>query len=131
MRRHVLEPAPPAAAGTGQRSRALTNLVDNAAKFTDEWGRIDIVIWATGRIASIQVADSGVGMSDAETAHAFDRFWRAQDARATPGFGLGLPLVRQIISAHRGKATIISAPGSGTTVALTLTERPKVSPSAQ
>ncbi len=104
-------------------SRALTNLVDNAAKFTDESGRIDIVISATGRIASIQVADSGAGMSGAETAHAFDRFWRAQDARATPGFGLGLPLVRQITSAHKGKATITSAPGSGTTVILTLPER--------
>ena len=102
--------------------RALTNLVDNAAKFTDASGSIDIIISATGRIAYIQVTDNGIGMTDAESARAFDRFWRAQDARATPGFGLGLPLVKQIISAHRGKVSIASAPRSGTTVTLTLPE---------
>ena len=103
-------------------TRALTNLVDNAAKFTDDSGTIDIIISGTGRIAAIQVADDGIGMSDAESAHAFDRFWRAHDARTTPGFGLGLPLVKQIISAHNGKVNITSAPGSGTTVTLTLPE---------
>ncbi len=103
-------------------TRALTNLVDSAAKFTDASGSIDIIISATGRIAYIQVADNGIGMTDAESAHAFDRFWRAQDARATPGFGLGLPLVKQIVSAHRGKVSITSAPRSGTTVTLTLPE---------
>ena len=103
-------------------TRALTNLVDNAAKFTDESGSIDIIISGTGRIAYIQVADNGIGMTDAESAHAFDRFWRAQDARTTPGFGLGLPLVKQILSAHKGKVSITSVPGSGTTVTLTLPE---------
>ena len=103
-------------------TRALTNLLDNAAKFTDGSDSIDIIISATGRIAYIQVADNGVGMTDAESAHAFDRFWRAQDARTTPGFGLGLPLVKQIISAHRGKVNISSVPGTGTTVTLTLPE---------
>jgi signal transduction histidine kinase len=103
-------------------SRALANLVDNAVKFSDESGRIEIAISATGRIASIQVADTGAGMTDDESAHAFDRFWRAQDARDVPGFGLGLPLVKQIVAAHRGKASIVSTPGAGTTVTLTLPE---------
>jgi signal transduction histidine kinase len=104
-------------------TRALTNLIDNAAKFSDESSSIDVIISASGRIAHIHVADKGIGMTDAEAAHAFDRFWRAQDARTAPGFGLGLPLVKQIASAHRGKVSIISAPGSGTTVSLTLPER--------
>jgi signal transduction histidine kinase len=73
-------------------------------------------------MAHIQVADTGSGMTDDESAHAFDRFWRAQDARDVPGFGLGLPLVRQIVAAHRGKASITSALGSGTTVTLALPE---------
>lgn len=103
-------------------TRALTNLVDNAAKFTDESGSIDIFISGTGRMALIHVADDGIGMTNAESAHAFDRFWRAQDARTTPGFGLGLPLVRQIIAAHKGKVSITSVPGSGTTVTVTLPE---------
>ena len=104
-------------------TRALTNLVDNAAKFTDDSDTIEIIVSGTGRIAAIQVADDGIGMSDVESAHAFDRFWRAQDARTTPGFGLGLPLVKQIISAHNGKVSITSALGYGTTVTLTLPER--------
>jgi len=103
-------------------TRAITNLLDNAAKFTDETGRIEIRTSAVGRTAHLRVIDNGPGMSAAEVAHAFDRFWRAQDARATPGFGLGLPLVKQIIAAHDGKATITSKPGSGTTVDLTLPE---------
>ena len=103
-------------------ARALTNLVDNAVKFTDESGSIEIATSTTGRIAQILIADNGVGMTDAESAHAFDRFWRAQEARTTPGFGLGLPLVKQIVAAHQGKVSITSAPGTGTTVTLTLPE---------
>lgn len=110
---------------TGSRellARAIANLLDNAVKFTEDSGRIDISISSTGRLALVVVADDGVGMAESETARAFDRFWRAQDARSTPGFGLGLPLVRQIVSAHGGRVTITSAPGSGTSVTLALPE---------
>lgn len=103
-------------------SRALSNLVDNAVKFTGESGSIEIAVSVTGRIAQVLVADDGLGMTSAESARAFDRFWRAQDARSTPGFGLGLPLVQQIIAAHHGKVSIASASGAGTTVTLTLPE---------
>jgi signal transduction histidine kinase len=103
-------------------ARAVTNLVDNAVKFTDGTAAITISIITNGKAAHLAVADTGAGMSEAEAAHAFDRFWRASESRNTPGFGLGLPLVQQIITAHHGKATIISAPGAGTTVTLTLPE---------
>lgn len=103
-------------------ARAVTNLVDNAVKFTDGTATITISITTNGKAAHLAVADTGAGMSQAEAAHAFDRFWRASESRNTPGFGLGLPLVQQIITAHHGKATIISAPGAGTTVTLTLPE---------
>lgn len=102
--------------------RALTNLVDNAVKFTQEPGRVQISIAASNRVAEISVTDEGLGMTEAESRHAFDRFWRAQDARDTPGFGLGLPLVKEIIAAHRGKVRIASTIGSGTIVTLTLPE---------
>ena len=103
-------------------TRAVTNLVDNAVKFTDGTAAITISITTNGKAAHLAVADTGAGMNEAEAAHAFDRFWRASESRNTPGFGLGLPLVQQIITAHHGKATIISAPGAGTTVTLTLPE---------
>ena len=103
-------------------TRAVTNLVDNAVKFTDGTAAITISITTNGKAAHLAVADTGAGMSEAEAARAFDRFWRASESRNSPGFGLGLPLVQQIITAHHGKATIISAPGAGTTVTLTLPE---------
>lgn len=103
-------------------TRAVTNLVDNAVKFTDGTPAITISITTNGKAAHLAVADTGAGMSEAEAAHAFDQFWRASESRNTPGFGLGLHLVQQIITAHHGKATIISAPGAGTTVTLTLPE---------
>lgn len=103
-------------------TRALTNLLDNAIKFTDGSGTITISIAVAGRVAQVAVTDDGAGMTEDEAAHAFDRFWRAQEARTIPGFGLGLPLVRQIITAHHGRAAIASAPGVGTTVTLSLPE---------
>lgn len=106
----------------GLLARAVTNLIDNAVKFTNESGRVEVTVTSTGKVAQIVVADDGIGMTEAETAHAFDRFWRAQDARSTPGFGLGLPLVQQIVAAHQGKTSIDSSAGVGTTVTLTLPE---------
>jgi signal transduction histidine kinase len=69
-------------------------------------------------LAELTVRDNGVGMTEAESARAFDRFWRAQKSRTTPGFGLGLPLVRQIVMAHHGQVSVESAVGVGTTVTL-------------
>jgi len=102
--------------------RAVANLVDNAVKFTDEPGQVEIRVSANSRVAEIAITDEGIGMTQAESAHAFERFWRAHEARHTPGFGLGLPLVEQIITAHHGSVRVKSAIGSGTTVTLTLAE---------
>lgn len=101
-------------------ARAVANIVDNAVKFTSPTDHIEISVSSTGKVAEVRVQDDGPGMSDAEIRHAFDRFWRAQDARSTPGFGLGLSLVQQISAAHHGKATITSARGAGTVVTITL-----------
>ena len=70
----------------------------------------------------IEVADTGEGIPAAELPHVFDRFRRADPSRsrATGGSGLGLAIVRQIAEAHGGTATIVSEPGVGTTVTLTL-----------
>jgi signal transduction histidine kinase len=102
--------------------RALSNLVDNAVKFTDASGSITISVSGNGRSALLAVTDDGAGMTEMEAARAFDRFWRASEARTVPGFGLGLPLVQQIAAAHHGKATISSSPGLGTTVTVMLPE---------
>lgn len=100
--------------------RAVANLLDNAAKFSGDNGTVDVSIEPTGKAVKLVVRDDGIGMTEQEAAHAFDRFWRAQDARSTPGFGLGLPLVKQIAEAHGGGVSIASKPGAGTSVTLTL-----------
>lgn len=100
--------------------RAVSNLVDNALKFSDREGAVVLTVSGVGRFAELTVRDKGVGMTEAESTRAFDRFWRAQKSRTTPGFGLGLPLVRQIVMAHRGQVSIESAVGVGTSVTVVL-----------
>lgn len=95
-------------------TRALGNLVDNALKYTDPTGVIRIKRTVAGQSVTVQVRDDGPGMTTEQTTHAFDRFWRADAARATPGHGLGLPLVKQIVDAHNGTVSLESHPRSGT-----------------
>ncbi|MBX9719666.1 MAG: HAMP domain-containing histidine kinase [Microbacteriaceae bacterium] len=98
--------------------RAISNVVDNALKFSNREGTVEVSVSGAGKFAELTVRDHGVGMTEAESARAFDRFWRAQTSRTTPGFGLGLPLVRQIVMAHHGQVSVESAMGVGTTVTL-------------
>ena len=103
-------------------TRAISNLVENAVKFTSETGRITITVSSTGKVAQVAVSDDGVGMTIDETAHAFDRFWRAESSRTTVGFGLGLALVQQIVAAHHGRLSIDSIVAGGTTLTVSLPE---------
>lgn len=97
--------------------RALDNLLDNAAKYSD--APVTLAVEPDGGFA---VVDRGVGMSVEELGRAFTPFWRADGSRArrTGGVGLGLALARRIARAHGGDVTLESAPGRGTTARLTL-----------
>ena len=101
-------------------TRAVGNLIDNAIRHTPTTGTITVTLSHSPETATIRVTDTGSGMSPHEKRRAFDRFWRADEARAQPGHGLGLPLVQQIATAHRGHATLTDTPGGGTTVSLVL-----------
>ncbi|WP_407345082.1 sensor histidine kinase [Pengzhenrongella phosphoraccumulans] len=100
-------------------SRALLNVLDNALKFTPPDETITVSVRADSSRATIQVTDTGTGMSANAISHAFDRFWRGDNARTQGGHGLGLALVQQICLAHQGKATVASREGRGTTLTLT------------
>jgi signal transduction histidine kinase len=109
-------------------TRALGNIVDNALKFTPPTGQVRVTVGEHAGTAVVRVRDTGVGMDADTAAHAFDRFWRADEARTLPGYGLGLALVEQISRAHGGTAAIVGEPGRGTTVTLTFPlSRPSVS----
>jgi len=95
----------------------LTNLVDNAIKYTGEGGKVTVYLKSAGQMASIEVEDTGIGISQEETARIFERFYRVDRARSRDigGTGLGLAIVKHIAQTHRGNVSVDSQLGKGTT----------------
>jgi signal transduction histidine kinase len=97
--------------------RAVDNLLDNAAKYSDAATEVELTLRRAGGAVELVVADHGVGMTDDEIAHAFTPFWRADRSRTrgTGGVGLGLTLTRRIARAHDGDVTLAPGGAGGTT----------------
>jgi two-component system sensor histidine kinase MprB len=96
--------------------RAVSNLLDNAAKWSPAGGAVEVVV----RDGVVTVRDHGQGIDEADLPHVFDRFYRAPSARGMPGSGLGLAIVRQVARAHGGEVTAERAEGGGTMMRLRL-----------
>lgn len=96
-------------------ARLLLILLDNAVKYTNQGGQVTLRLRAAGGHAEVVVSDTGVGIGEADLAHIFDRFWRADQVRSreTGGTGLGLSIGRWIVERHRGDIRVTSAPGRG------------------
>jgi two-component system, OmpR family, sensor histidine kinase MprB len=99
----------------GAIDRAVLNVIDNAAKFSND-GDIEVVV-DHGRVA---VSDRGPGIPADDVPHIFDRFFRSVASRSQPGSGLGLAIVRDIIEAHGGTVFAGAREGGGATVGFTL-----------
>ena len=96
--------------GEGDRiSRAVTNLLDNAAKWSPDGGVVEVTL----HDGVVIVRDHGPGFNEEDLPFVFDRFHRAKEARAKPGSGLGLAIVRQAAEAHSGFAEASNAPDGG------------------
>jgi len=102
--------------------RALDNLIDNAAKYSDKDKPVRFAIVATPTGVAFEIIDQGIGMTADELGRAFTPFWRADGSRTrrTGGVGLGLALARRIARAHGGDVTLASVAGRGTTATLTV-----------
>lgn len=112
----------------GKVAQIVTNLTDNAIKYTPEGGEISIALTADASSATLTVADNGEGIPLSDQAHIFDRFYRVDKARsrATGGTGLGLSIVKQMVGMHGGEISVTSAPGQGSTFTVTLPLKPEV-----
>ncbi len=103
--------------------QVLSNLISNAIKFSPRGGRVAIELRRQDGEAILSVADSGIGISEADQQRLFEPFRRVGPSRdAIPGVGLGLFVVREIIRAHRGRVEVASVPGRGTTFRALLSE---------
>ena len=99
-----------------QRMRqVLSNLVDNALKYTPPGGRVVLRARRAGDHAAIEVADNGPGITAEDLPRIWDRLYRGDRSRSERGLGLGLSLVRAIVEAHGGKASVAPTPGGGAT----------------
>ena len=96
------------------------NILDNAVKFTDAQGRIDIRGTQTSGTISVVIRDNGIGMSDEVMTHIFDRFYQGDHSRAQTGSGLGLAIVKRIVDLCGGAVTVTSNPGHGSGFTVTL-----------
>jgi two-component system phosphate regulon sensor histidine kinase PhoR len=107
---------------SGQLERLLINLLTNAVKFTPERGEIDVTTAADDGAAVICVKDTGIGIPARDQQELFTRFYRASNAtaRRIPGTGLGLTIVRTIVTTHGGDLSLESAEDEGTTVTVRL-----------
>ena len=93
--------------------RAVLNVLDNAAKWSPSGGTVRVTMSVTSLAARVRVDDEGPGIAEADLPHVFERFYRADAARALPGSGLGLAIVEQVLVQHGGRAEAARADGGG------------------
>lgn len=98
-------------------NQLVTNLVENAIKYTEEGGKVVVRLSKVGSMATIEVQDTGIGISKEETQRIFERFYRVDRARSRDigGTGLGLAIVKHIAQVHQGSVTVDSQIGKGST----------------
>lgn len=107
--------------GDPSRLRQLvTNLLDNAIRFTNPTGTVTLRVETRGDRALLQVQDTGQGISPDHLPHVFERFYQEDAARTSGGCGLGLSICRWIVKAHGGSIEVESQDGQGTSFTVTL-----------
>ena len=102
--------------------QALTNLIENAIKFTPAGGEVTALTWSANGELGVSVTDTGPGIAPEARAHVFDRFYRADSSRSreSGGSGLGLAICTEIAAAHGGTVRVQSEVGSGSAFTLAL-----------
>jgi two-component system sensor histidine kinase MprB len=102
--------------GRSTLERAVSNLVDNASKFSAADAELELVVDGT----RITVLDRGVGLAGADQGRIFDRFYRAEAACTLPGSGLGLSIPQLIVDIHGGTVRVDEGDGGGVVATIVL-----------
>ena len=101
-------------------TRLLINLIDNAISYGRDNGFVNISIHQQEEQVCIEVKDNGIGIPADKLDKIWDRFYQIDQSHSTSGFGLGLFMVKYIVSCHKGKITVNSIPGKGSTFTVLL-----------
>ena len=104
--------------------RALSNLLDNAIKYSPAGGRIDLLLRKRRALASICVSDRGIGVPPQDADSLFDTFHRASNVGAVTGTGLGLAIAKQAVKRHKGRIYLLPANAAGATFCIELPFNP-------
>ena len=112
---------PKVAAQEDRMRQVVRNLLDNALKFTQEDGRIDVSASTdNGRMVEVRVSDNGIGIPQESLPHIFERFYKVERSRRDAGSGLGLAIVKNIVQAFGGQVQAESKEGEGSTLSFTV-----------
>jgi two-component system phosphate regulon sensor histidine kinase PhoR len=111
---------PSVSADEGRIEQVLVNLVHNSLKFTPPGGTVRIAAKADGDYLLVSVSDTGVGISADDLPRVFERFYKADRARAGGGTGLGLAIAKHVVEAHDGQIWVESVEGRGATFSFTI-----------
>jgi len=109
---------PPVEVDGTQIDRAVSNLIDNAIKYTAPPGRVEVTVGRNASEFLISVSDTGNGIGPSEAGRVFRKYQRGRDASGVVGSGLGLFIVKAVAEAHDGTVDLASLPGKGTTVTM-------------
>lgn len=120
LRVHVPERGLAFSGHRAKLQQLVGNLLENAIKYTPRGGRIDLSLDTLPEGVRLVVADTGCGISAADLPHIYTRFWRADASRSLPGNGLGLALVKAIVTSYGGRLHCDSVPGQGSAFTVVL-----------
>jgi len=99
----------------GQLEQAITNLIDNAIKYSNQGSTVNVEVTSPVDEIVISVQDKGVGIAEEHLPRLFERFYRVDEARSRDagGTGLGLAIVKHVAVTHKGRVSVDSLPGKG------------------